>query len=197
MATSTKEYRPSDDEPFMNERQREFFRQKLLAWTDEILEESRGTIASLKQDTVIPTKGIFSALGGASDKILKEMDFREALKNHDWSKYQDCYLTIHCSTDAIIPTWAYMLVASYASGIARDLYFGDPDAFLITYFREQIRALPMESYMGAKVVIKGCSDLQIPASAYLELTHKLKPHAASIMFGEPCSTVPVYKKPKS
>jgi len=129
--------------------------------------------------------------------ILKEMDYREALKNHDWSKYQDCYLTIHCSTDAIIPTWAYMLVASYASGIARDLYFGDPDAFLITYFREQIRALPMESYIGAKVVIKGCSDLQIPASAYLELTHKLKPHASSIMFGEPCSTVPVYKKPKS
>lgn len=126
--------------------------------------------------------------------ILKELDFRKALKEHDWEQYRFCYLTVFCSTDAIIPTWAYMLVASQASGIALDVSFGNKQEFLRNYFFQKIRAIDPEEYRDAKLVIKGCSDKEVPASAYLEITRLLKPYVSSIMFGEPCSTVPVYKR---
>lgn len=129
--------------------------------------------------------------------ILKEMDFRNALKQHDWQQYRDAYLAVHCSSDAIIPTWAFMLVAAYASGIAREIGFGNHKEFLKSYFSKKINQLDPENYRDAKLVIKGCSDKEVPASAYLEITALLKPYASSIMFGEPCSTVPVYKKVKS
>ncbi|MBK9108827.1 MAG: DUF2480 family protein [Saprospiraceae bacterium] len=128
--------------------------------------------------------------------ILKELDFRKALKEHDWNLYKDSYLTILCSADAIIPTWAYMLVASYASEVVADIYFGTKKDFLISYYRDKIRAIDASIYKDSKIVIKGCSDKEVPASAYLELTAHLKPFVASIMFGEPCSTVPVYKRGK-
>jgi hypothetical protein len=129
--------------------------------------------------------------------ILKELDFRKALKEHNWEQYHNCYLTVFCSTDAIIPTWAYMLVATYASGIALDVSFGDKEEFLRNYFQQKIREINPEEYRDAKLVIKGCSEKEVPASAYLEITRLLKPYVSSIMFGEPCSTVPVYKKPKA
>ena len=129
--------------------------------------------------------------------ILKEIEFRQNLKDLDWSKFKDCCLTIYCSTDAIIPTWAYMLVASYAQKHALDVCFGNKSDCLNAYFRERIRNLTIDPYVGAKVVIKGCSDLEIPPAAYLELTRKLQPVVASIMYGEPCSTVPVYKQSKT
>ncbi|MDQ3142938.1 MAG: DUF2480 family protein [Bacteroidota bacterium] len=126
--------------------------------------------------------------------ILKEMDFRAALKSHDWSQYQHHILAVYCSTDAIIPTWAYMLVASHATEKASDIYFGDKDAALRNFFTNKIRNMEPEEYRDAKLVIKGCSDKPVPASAYLDLTAHLSPVAQSIMYGEPCSTVPVYKR---
>lgn len=128
--------------------------------------------------------------------ILKEMDFRQSLKDHSWEQYRNAYLTVFCSTDAIIPTWAYMLVAAHAAGFALDVSFGSKQEFLNLYFREKIRSIDPATYQDAKLVIKGCSDKDVPPSAYLEITNLLKPYASSIMFGEPCSTVPVYKKPK-
>ncbi|MBK8451347.1 MAG: DUF2480 family protein [Saprospiraceae bacterium] len=128
--------------------------------------------------------------------ILKEMDFRKALKEHHWDQYQNCYLTVFCSTDAIIPTWAYMLVASHAESFALDVAYGNKDEYLRNFYRQKIKSIDPKEYMDAKIVIKGCSEKEVPASAYLEITRVLKPYASSIMFGEPCSTVPVYKKAK-
>ncbi|MBK9220817.1 MAG: DUF2480 family protein [Saprospiraceae bacterium] len=128
--------------------------------------------------------------------ILKEMDFRKALKEHHWDQYQNCYLTVFCSTDAIIPTWAYMLVASQAESFALDVAYGNKDEYLRNFYRQKIKSIDPKEYMDAKIVIKGCSEKEVPASAYLEITRLLKPYASSIMFGEPCSTVPVYKKAK-
>lgn len=128
--------------------------------------------------------------------ILKEKEFREALKSHDWSRYEGKNLAVFCSEDAIIPLWAYMLVASYAAPVVRDVFLGTPDKFVEIAFLKRLAALDPEDYAGKRLVIKGCSDKEVPAAAYLEVTRLLQPVALSIMFGEPCSTVPVYKKPK-
>ncbi|MEZ4943518.1 MAG: DUF2480 family protein [Saprospiraceae bacterium] len=126
--------------------------------------------------------------------ILKEKDFREALKAHDWAQYTGKNLAVFCSTDAIIPMWAYMLVASYAAAYARDVFQGRPEQFAEFAFLKKLAALDPTDFTDARLVIKGCSDKPVPASAYLEITRRLAPVARSIMFGEPCSTVPVYKK---
>lgn len=126
--------------------------------------------------------------------ILKEKDFREALKALDWSQYQHKNMAVFCSADAIIPMWAYMLVAAQATPFVADLALCTPDQFAETAFLKKIAALNPEDYAGKRLVIKGCSDKPVPAAAYLEITRKLQPVALSIMFGEPCSTVPVYKQ---
>lgn len=126
--------------------------------------------------------------------ILKEKDFREALKAHDWQQYNGKNLAVFCSTDAIIPMWAYMLVATYAAPYAQDIALCSPENFVETAFQKKINALNISDYEGGRIVVKGCSDKPVPASAYLEITRRLQPVAQSIMFGEPCSTVPVYKK---
>lgn len=131
------------------------------------------------------------------EMILKEKDFRAALKAKDWSVYNDAILLIHCSTDAIIPVWAYMLVAAYAEDFASEIYNGNEEAYLTHYFQSVIDDLSVEAYLDKRIVIKGCSDKPVPAGAYQALTRKLKPHALSIMYGEPCSTVPIYKRPKT
>jgi hypothetical protein len=128
--------------------------------------------------------------------ILKEKDFRDALKIHDWSQYSDTVICVFCSTDAIIPVWAYMLVSTYAAGHTKDIFTGNQEEYLKFYYHEFIDSLDIEDYIDKKIVIKGCSDKPVPASAYADITAKLSGHAASIMYGEPCSTVPVYKKPK-
>lgn len=128
--------------------------------------------------------------------ILKEKDFRAALKSHDWSQYQDKILLVYCSADAIIPVWAYMLVAASAAPYAHDVFQGKPEDYYRTYFLRQLDQLDMEQYRDSRMVIKGCSDHPVPPAAYLEITRRLQPFAKSIMFGEPCSTVPVYKKPR-
>lgn len=130
------------------------------------------------------------------EMILKEKDFREALKDHNWEQYQGKVLLVYCSADAIIPVWAYMLVATYAAPFAHDVFQGTADDFYRTYFLRQLDQLDTEQYRDQRLVIKGCSDHPVPPAAYLEITRKLQPLAKSIMYGEPCSTVPVYKQPR-
>lgn len=126
--------------------------------------------------------------------ILKEKDFRAALKAHDWSAYEHKNLLVFCSNDAIIPLWAYMLVATYAEEFANDIYVGTQEEYLTHHYQNVIEKLDTTPYIDKRVVIKGCSDKPVPAGAYQALTRKLKPHVLSIMFGEPCSTVPIYKR---
>jgi hypothetical protein len=127
--------------------------------------------------------------------ILKEKDFREALKNFDFSVYKDKYVAVTCSADAIIPVWAYMLVASYVQPFAKDVFFGDENTVHNMLFLQNISKIDLEIFTDKRVVVKGCGDIQIGESAYLEITKLLRPLAKSIMYGEPCSTVPIYKKP--
>lgn len=126
--------------------------------------------------------------------ILKEKDFREALKAHDWSQYNGKNMVVFCSADAIIPMWAFMLVATYATPHASDVALCSPEQYTEIAFLRKLNNLDISVYAGERVVVKGCSDKPVPASAYLEITKRLQPVAQSIMFGEPCSTVPVYKK---
>ncbi len=126
--------------------------------------------------------------------ILKEKDFREALKALDWEQFRGKLLAVHCSADAIIPMWAYMLVGSYAASIAADIVLAAPENALEFFYQKQLAAFDIAPFAGKRIVVKGCSDKPVPASAYLEITRRLQPIAQSLMFGEPCSTVPVYKK---
>lgn len=129
--------------------------------------------------------------------ILREKDFREFVKNHDWSQYAGKHIAITCSADAIIPTWAYMLLTTKLQPFARTIVLGSLDDLESRLFQEVINAINPEEFSGTKVVIKGCSNLPVPDSAYVELTSRLQDHVSSIMFGEPCSTVPVFKKKRN
>lgn len=131
------------------------------------------------------------------EMILKEKDFREALKNKDWSEYDDAIVLIHCSASAIIPVWAYMMISSYAEPHAFEVYVGDAESYLTHHYQNIIENLDVEQYQDKRIVIKGCSDKPVPPGAYQALTKKLKSHVLSIMYGEPCSTVPIYKRPKT
>jgi len=128
--------------------------------------------------------------------ILKEKDFRAALQTTDWNSYKDAYVAITCSADAIIPMWAYMLVASNLQPMALDVVFGDEKKLISTILLKNIQAVKGEEYADKRVVVKGCGDVEIPETAYVEITNKLRPFVKSIMYGEPCSTVPIYKKPR-
>jgi len=130
------------------------------------------------------------------EMILKEKDFREALKAHDWTQYKGKNLVIDCSADAIIPVWAYMLVTTYAEPEAAQIFQGDSDTFYKVAFQKALDAVDASQYEAKRIVIKGCSNKPVPASAYVELTRKLRPFAQSIMYGEPCSTVPIFKRPR-
>jgi Protein of unknown function (DUF2480) len=126
--------------------------------------------------------------------ILKEKDFREFLKTHDWTQYSGKHVAITCSEDAIVPAWAYMLLATKVEPYARSLVFGDLDALENRLFAEAIAQIDIENYRGARVVVKGCSKVPVPTAAYLEIAKRLRPVVQSLLFGEPCSTVPIYKK---
>ena len=128
--------------------------------------------------------------------ILREKDFREFLKANDWSAYQGKNVGIICSEDAIVPTWAYMLLAIHLEPFANKVVFGDLAQLEDQLFSDAIQKIDPEEYRGKRVVIKGCSKFPVPISAYVNVTTLLKPVAQSLMFGEPCSTVPLYKKPK-
>jgi hypothetical protein len=126
--------------------------------------------------------------------ILKEKEYREALKNIDWSIYQNKNVAITCSADAIIPLWAYMLAVSYIQPYASDIIFGNQqDAFNILFLKN-LQKIKMKEYEDARIVVKGCGDKKIPETAYVEIAKLLRPVAKSIMYGEACSTVPIFKR---
>ena len=126
--------------------------------------------------------------------ILKEKDFREFVKGHDWTQYDGKFVAVTCTADAIVPAWAYMLLANRLAPYAKEVVFGDADVLETVLFVKSIAKLDIEQYRDQRIVIKGCGDIPVPVSAYVELTKKLTPVVKSLMFGEPCSTVPIYKK---
>ncbi|RDC62863.1 DUF2480 family protein [Adhaeribacter pallidiroseus] len=128
--------------------------------------------------------------------ILKEKDFRSFIKENDWSVYTGKNVAMINSADAIVPTWAYMLVASKLQMYANRYIFGNLGNLEQALIQEAIANINPDEYMNAKIVVKGCSSITVPDFAYVEIMHKLLPVASSIMYGEPCSTVPIYKKLK-
>ena len=126
--------------------------------------------------------------------ILKEKDFRAALQQLDWSQYQHKYTAVFCSADAVIPMWAYMLVASYLEPVAKEIVFGNVDELRRQVMMKSIQQVDINEYADKRIVVKGCGDVPVGEFAYMEITRRLRPVAKSIMYGEPCSTVPIYKK---
>ncbi len=126
--------------------------------------------------------------------VLKEKDFREWVKTNNWEQYSQKYVAIYCSSDAIVPTWAYMLISTKLSGIAKKVVFGDLNALETALWETSLNHLNIEDYKDKKVVIKGCGDLPVSAAAYTNISSKLVPVVQSLMYGEPCSTVPVFKR---
>ncbi len=129
---------------------------------------------------------------------LKEKDFRAFVKENDWSIYEGKNVALHCSIDAIVPVWAYMLLATVLQPYARRVVYGDLATLNAVLFEETLnKNINPQEYEDARIVIKGCSEkANIPSSAYIKLAEMLRPYARIIMYGEPCSTVPLYKKPR-
>ncbi|HNY56222.1 MAG TPA: DUF2480 family protein [Chitinophagales bacterium] len=126
--------------------------------------------------------------------ILKELEFRAALKAHDWSVYQDKIVAVFCSTDAILPQWAFMLVGTYISAQTTEIYFGTTEEVEQKLFLSNLKSIDATKYIDEKIIIKGCGTKTVTGEAYLEITKKLQPVVKSLMFGEACSTVPIYKR---
>jgi hypothetical protein len=126
--------------------------------------------------------------------ILKEKDFRDFIKTHDWSQYQNKFIAITCSADAIVPTWAYMLLTIALQPFAKKVVFGSLQELETVLYHEQLAKIDWSKFNNAKVVVKGCSKVDVPIAVYVEATNRLKPFVTSLMFGEPCSTVPLFKK---
>lgn len=127
--------------------------------------------------------------------IIKEKDFRAFVKGHAWADYKDKYVAIDCSADAIVPTWAYMLLTIALAPYAKHIVFGSLEALEIDLFKKALAEVDWNTFAGAKVVVKGCSKVNVPVAIYVEATAKLSPVVSSLMFGEPCSTVPLFKAP--
>jgi hypothetical protein len=128
------------------------------------------------------------------EMILKEKDFRDFVKNHDWSQYQNQNIALYCSTDAIVPTWAYMLLASAAQPYAHKYVFGNLEQLEIALYNDAIAQINPADYADKRIILKGCSQNELPVSAYVEISNKLLPVVKSLMYGEACSNVPIYKK---
>jgi len=128
--------------------------------------------------------------------VLREKDFREKVKSTDWSAFQDKYVAIDCTADAIVPTWAYMLLASALEPFAKKVVMGNLQVLETVLFQKALSKIDLEEFRDERIIIKGCSKYPVPESAYVEITSLLRPIAKSIMFGEACSNVPIYKKAK-
>ena len=126
--------------------------------------------------------------------ILKEKEYRETLKNFDWSIYENKNVAITCSADAIIPLWAYMLAVTFMQPLAKDIVFGTADEVLNVLILKKLQQIDPKDFENKRVVVKGCGDKKIPENAFVEITKILQPVVKSIMYGEPCSTVPIYKR---
>ncbi len=129
--------------------------------------------------------------------MLKEEKYREHIKEHDWSQYKNHYLRVYCSTDAIVATWAYMLVAKAAHPYAREVFFGSETAMRMELFRRNMKDFDWDHYKGTFVLLKGCSDIKVPEQVYVYATQKLlEAGVKKLMYGEACSNVPIYKQPR-
>ena len=128
--------------------------------------------------------------------VLREKEFRAWVKENDWSEYEACAVAVYCSTDAIVPTWAYMLIATAMRDVTDAVFFCEPNQITALLAERSLNSVVPSEYEDKRVVIKGCGDREISNHAYVMLTSKLLPYAKTLMFGEPCSTVPVYKKRK-
>lgn len=126
--------------------------------------------------------------------ILREKDFRDFVKEHDWARYKGKNVALFCSEDAIVPTWAYMLLATRLEPYANAVVFGDLDVLEYALYQNALSKIDVNQFENRPVVIKGCGSLPVPESAFVEISRLLRPVAKSIMYGEPCSTVPLYKK---
>ncbi|MFM8433674.1 MAG: DUF2480 family protein [Bacteroidota bacterium] len=126
--------------------------------------------------------------------VLREKDFRERIKTTDWSVYSGKLVAVHCSSDAIVPTWAYMLLAASLRPFAQKTHFGNLEELEVALFDQTLHALDLTPYKDQRIVIKGCSRVKVPVSAYVTVTALLQPIAKSVFYGEPCSTVPVFKR---
>lgn len=128
--------------------------------------------------------------------VLREKEFRENLSKLDWKMYENVYVAVTCTSDAIVPSWSYLLIANYLTGVAKLISFGTLEDLERDIFTEIIDKMDVDNYKDKKIIIKGCSRKPVPQNAYLQLIQKLKPIASSLMFGEACSTVPIFKKKK-
>lgn len=128
------------------------------------------------------------------EKILREKDFRAALQQIDWTQYQDKIVAVTCSVDAIIPLWSYMLIAVNLQPFARDIVMGNEQTALQQAFLSRLAAIDIQEFTDKRVIVKGCGDLSVGGFAYMEIARRLRPVVKSIMYGEACSNVPVYKK---
>ncbi len=126
--------------------------------------------------------------------VLREKDFREYVRTHDWSQYQDKFVALTCNAEAIVPVWAYLLLASALQPYAARVVFGELPVLETVLFRDALSAIDPEAFRDVRVVVKGCAEVPVPESAYVELASILLPVVKSLMFGEACSTVPVYKR---
>ncbi len=128
--------------------------------------------------------------------VLREQPFREALKQREWSIFQNSYVAICCSSDAIIPAWASMLVASYLAPFALKIGYGNVEALDSSIFQTILENIDYSQYNGKPVIVKGCANKPIPKTAFVQLIEKIRPVAKSVMFGEACSSVPLFKNNK-
>lgn len=128
--------------------------------------------------------------------LLKEKDYREELKKHDWLQYQDAYVCLHCSTDAILPAWAFLLMSTYVQAYAKKVVVGSNRDLEEVLYQELIEKMDITPFEDKKIILKGCSNKPVPENAYILLAQRLLPVVNSLMFGEACSTVPLYKKRK-
>jgi len=131
------------------------------------------------------------------EMLLKEKPFRQSLKENDWTIYQGKLVAIYCSTDAIIPRWAYMLLATYLTPLAAETYIGTPDQMAMHLILRQVQDLDLTPYQDKRIILKGCGKKDVNEAVYFTMTRRLLPHVQSIMYGEACSSVPVYKRKKT
>lgn len=167
--------------------------------TEIINRVEKSPLVSLDLDEFISTgeKTIFDLKEGLFQGVmLREKDFREFIRNQDWERFRDKNVGVLCSVNSIIPSWAYMLVATKLAQVAHSVAFGDEDAVERTMIDQAIDQIMKKNLHDAKVVIKGCGEIKNRDYAYFQLARKLTPIVGSMMYGEPCSTVPVYKKKK-
>ncbi|WP_456429941.1 DUF2480 family protein [Rhodocaloribacter sp.] len=129
--------------------------------------------------------------------VLREREFRAHVKAHDWSQYADAHVAVFCSADAIVPVWAYMLVAAKLDGIARSVAYGRAEDLIRDHFTRALEAEDWSRYADRIVVVKGCGNRVVPANAFMVVTQKLQAVARKLMYGEPCSSVPLWRRPKA